>query len=411
MAINLANRMSILKASDIREILKVTQRDEMISFAGGLPAPEFFPVEELAYVTRRVLQRQGSKALQYSTTEGYPPLRKKIVERMNASLGTSFTPDEVLVTGGSQQALDLTGKLFIDEGDTVVCESPTYLGAISALNVFGARWAEVPTDDEGMDIESLERCLKNTERIKLIYVVPNFQNPSGKTWSLERRKRFMEVVSRHDVAVIEDNPYGELRYEGDPLPSMASLDAKGQVVYLGTFSKIFCPGLRIAWVAARNPLYEKYVILKQGADLHTATLAQMQVAEYMEMFDLDANIARIRHAYHEHRDAMIGELEKEMPVGVRFTRPAGGLFLWLELPSHLDARELLIRCLERNVAFVPGGAFFPNSNRENFLRLSFSNMPVYRITEGIQRLAAAIREMMADADCGTHREAAEAVPA
>ncbi len=411
MAVQLAGRMGRLKASDIREILKVTQRDEVISFAGGLPAPEFFPVEELAYVTRRVLQKQGGKALQYSTTEGYPPLRAKIAERINRELGTSFTLDEILITGGSQQALDLTGKLFIDEGDAVLCESPTYLGAISAFNVFAPRWVEIPTDEEGMEIEALENTLENSERVKLIYVVPNFQNPSGKTWSRVRRERFMEVVSRFDVAVIEDNPYGELRYEGDGLPSLSSLDRKGQVVYLGTFSKIFCPGLRIAWIAARNPLYEKYVILKQGADLHTATLAQMQVAGYMEMFDLDTSIARIRHAYHEHRDAMVSALEKEMPACVRFTRPAGGLFLWVELPPHLDARALLTRALARNVAFVPGGAFFPNGNRENFLRLSFSNMPVYRITEGIRRLAAAIREMVDECGARRREEAHESVPA
>ena len=409
MAIELAKRMSTLSASDIREILKITQREEVISFAGGLPAPEFFPVEELAYVTKKVLQQDGRKALQYSTTEGYPPLRAKIAERMNATLGTHFTLDEVLITSGSQQGLDLTGKLFLDEGDTVICESPTYLGAIQAFKTCGPRWLEVPTDDEGMDIEALESCLRNGARVKLIYVVPSFQNPSGRTWSLERRKLFMDVVSHYDVAVVEDNPYGELRYEGESLPALKAFDTRGQVVCLGTFSKIFCPGLGVAWIAANIPLYEKYVILKQGTDLHSPTLNQMQVAKYMEMFDLDANIARIREVYHEHRDAMVHALEKEMPEGVRFTRPAGGLFLWVELPAHLDARELLLRCLEGDVAFVPGGAFSPNGNKENYLRLSFSNMPVGRITEGIRRLAAGIKEMMLSCNSAGRADVREAV--
>jgi 2-aminoadipate transaminase len=398
MAVKLATRMNSLRASDIREMLKITQREEIISFAGGLPAPEFFPVEELAVATMEVLQQEGRKALQYSTTEGYPPLRERIAERMQRTLGSSFAKDEILITCGSQQGLDLTGKLFLDERDAILCESPTYLGAISAFKVFAPRWVEVPTDDEGMDVGALERFLEVTDRVKLVYVVPNFQNPSGRTWSRERRERFMEVVSRFDVAVLEDNPYGELRYEGESLPSLSSLDRKGQVVCLGTFSKIFCPGLRIAWLAARSPLYEKYVILKQGTDLHTATLAQMQIAKYMERFDLDANITRIRKVYRRHRDAMVNALEKELPPGARFSRPAGGLFLWLELPAHLDARMLLRSCLEHNVAFVPGGAFFPNGNKENYLRLCFSNMPVDRITEGIRRLAAALKEMLTERD-------------
>ncbi len=409
MTVQLARRMDYLKASDIREILKVAQREEVISFAGGLPAPEFFPVEELAYVTKKILQQDGRKALQYSTTEGYPLLREKIAARMNATLGTSFNADEILITGGSQQGLDLTGKVFLDEGDAVLCESPTYLGAISALNVFGPRWVEIATDDAGMDLTALESRLKNEARVKLIYVVPSYQNPSGRTWSWERRKLFMELVAKYDVAVVEDSPYSELHYEGDAIPAMKSLDKRGQVVCLGTFSKIFCPGLRVAWVAANRPLYEKYVIVKQGADLHSPTLNQMQVAHYMETFDLDANIARIREVYHEHRDAMVGALEREMPPGVRFTRPSGGLFLWVELPAHVDARALLVRCLEHQVAFVPGGAFFPNGNKENFLRLSFSNMPVDRIVEGIRRLGDAIKETLAHLEAVSRDEAPEPV--
>ncbi len=394
MALQLARRIDALKASDVREMLKITQRSEIISFAGGLPAPELLPIRELEEATHRVLQEEGAQALQYSTTEGYLPLREKLVARMAARGGVRTSVEEVLITTGAQQALDLTGKLFLDEGDTVICESPTYTGAISALKVFAPRWVEVPTDDEGMDLEALERRLEYCDRVKLIYVVPNFQNPTGTTWSLERRRRFAEIVTQHSVAVVEDDTYGELRFEGLPLPPIKSFDSKGHIVYIGTFSKVLSPGMRIGWLTASSPLYEKYVILKQGSDLHTSTLCQMQISAYLEMFDFDKSLSRMRAVYRERRDAMIRALEKEMPKGVRFSRPSGGLFLWVELPPHMDARELLRRSLELDVAFVPGGSFFPKGNKENTLRLSYSHMPVERIEEGVRRLSAAARGMM-----------------
>jgi len=394
MALQLARRMDALKASDVREMLKITQRGEIISFAGGLPALELLPLKQLEEATRKVLEDEGPQALQYSTTEGYLPLREMLARRMGGKCGIQVTADEILITSGSQQALDLTGKLFLDEGDTVLCESPTYVGAISALKVFAPRWVEIPTDEEGMDVDALERRLEYCDRIKLIYIVPNFQNPTGTTWSLERRRRFAEVVARYSVAVVEDDAYGELRFEGLPLPPIKSLDTKGLVIYLGTFSKILSPGMRIGWLTAGSPLYEKYVILKQATDLHTSTLCQMQVAAYLRMFDIDRNLDRMRAVYRERRDAMIRSLEREMPKGVRFSRPSGGLFLWVELPPHLDARELLRRSLELDVAFVPGGSFFPKGNKENTLRLSYSNTPVARIEEGIHRLATAVKEML-----------------
>ncbi len=394
MTTRFARRMEALKASEIREILKVTQRPEVISFAGGLPAPELFPVRRLAAATQQVFEEEGTRALQYSTTEGHPPLRRKIAERMKASWGAVVTPEQVLVTSGSQQGLDLTGKLFLDEGDVVLCESPTYLGALSAWNVMRPRWVEVSTDDDGMDPAALEAKLRAHPNAKAIYVIPTFQNPSGRTWSLERRRRFMEVVERHDVWVVEDNPYGELRLEGESVPSLKSFDTKGRVVALGTFSKVFCPGLRIAWVAAELSVIEKLVILKQGADLQTATLSQLQVNRYLEENDLDADIAKIVPVYRERRDAMLSALEKEMPPGVRWTRPQGGLFLWMTLPANLNARTLLDECVRQNVAFVPGGAFFPNGGNENTLRLNYSNMPIERIREGVKRLAASVLKEM-----------------
>ena len=321
MTTRFAKRMEVLKASEIREILKVTQRPEVISFAGGLPAPELFPVKALAAATQKVFEEEGMKALQYSTTEGHPPLRRKIAERMRTTWNTHVTPEQILVTSGSQQGLDLTGKLLLDDGDVVLCESPTYLGAISSWNVLRPRWVEVPTDDDGMDPSGLEEALAEHPNAKAIYVIPNFQNPSGRTWSLERRRRFMEIVERHDVHVVEDNPYGELRFEGAPIASLKSLDRTGHVIALGTFSKVFCPGLRIAWIAAENPVYEKLVILKQGADLQTSTLGQLQVNRYLEENDLDADIARIIPVYRERRDAMLAALDAEMPPGVHFTTP------------------------------------------------------------------------------------------
>jgi 2-aminoadipate transaminase len=396
MAIRLAERMNVVRASDIRELLKVTQRPEIISFAGGLPAPEHFPTEELIEVTREILRTNGSQALQYSTTEGHPPLRRLIAERMNSLWGTHLSPDDILVTTGSQQGLDLSGKLFLDPGDTVLCESPTYVGAISALNAFQPRWVEVPTDEDGMVIEALEERLDRDERVRMIYVIPNFQNPSGLTWSLERRRRFMEAINRRSIPVVEDNPYGELRFEGVSLPSLQAFDEAGNVVSLGTFSKIMCPGLRVGWLAAAPALRAKYVIVKQGADLHTTTLGQMQIAAYFERVDLAAKLERLRSVYRERRDAMMAALDREMPAGVRWTRPQGGLFVWLELPAGVDAREALRRALERNVAFVPGDAFFPQTPRPNTLRLNYSNMPVERIAEGIRRLATVFTELASE---------------
>ncbi len=400
-----ARRISELRASDIRELLKHTQHPEMISLAGGLPAPETFPIEAIATIAGHVLQETGAQALQYSTTEGHPPLRQTIARRMNSKWGTQLDANNILVTTGSQQGLDLIGKLFLDDGDEVLCESPTYMGAITAWKVQRPRWVDVPTDDEGMIPSELEQCLARCRRPKFIYVIPNFQNPTGRTWSRERRERVVEIAKRWDVTLIEDNPYGEVRFDGESLPALQSLDAQANVLSLGTFSKVFSPGLRLGWIAARDPYYEKLVILKQGADLHTSTLDQMLVAEWLERYDLDATIRRIVDIYRKRRDAMIQALSAEMPDGVTFTRPCGGLFLWVELP--VNARVLLARCLERGVAFVPGGSFFPNGGRENTLRLNFSCMPEPRIREGIARMGAAIRELIVerDIDCtGSDRE-------
>ncbi|PKM78150.1 MAG: aminotransferase [Firmicutes bacterium HGW-Firmicutes-15] len=389
-----ARRMKHLQASEIREILKVTERPEIISFAGGLPAPELFPIEEIIRVNRIVLEEEGAKALQYTTTEGYTPLREWIASRMNSRLGTSFDFENILLTHGSQQALDLSGKVFLDEGDVVLCESPTYLAAISAFRAYGCEFVEVPTDNDGMIPDELERILASTEKVKIIYVIPDFQNPTGRTWSLERREHLVKAAIKHQVVVIEDNPYCELRFEGEALPSVKSFDQMGCVLCLGTFSKTFCPGYRIGWVAGDKRAIEKYVLVKQGADLQCNTIAQMEIAKYLELYDIDEHIDKIREVYRRRRDLTVKTMDEEFPPGVTFTRPQGGLFAWVELPMDVNARDVLIKSLEKNVAFVPGGSFFPNGGKENTFRINFSNMPEDRIIEGLKSLAEVLREFV-----------------
>lgn len=394
MEFKFAERLSYLKASEIREILKITERPEIISFAGGLPAPELFPVKEIMEVNRLVLEENGEAALQYSTTEGFEPLRKWIADRMNKTRGTNFDADNILITHGSQQALDLSGKVFLNEGDTVICESPTYLAAISAFKAYGCKFREVPTDEFGMVPEALEEIIKTTESAKIIYIISDFQNPTGISWSLDRRKNLAEIAGKYNIVVIEDNPYGELRFEGESLPSVKSFDEEGCVFCLGTFSKIFCPGYRIGWIAGDKEAIAKYVIVKQGVDLQCNTIAQMEISKYLELYDIDEHIEKIRAIYKKRRDVTVGIMEKEFPDEVYFTRPQGGLFAWVELPAKINSRNVLASCLERKVAFVPGGSFYPNNPKENALRLNFSNMPEEKIFEGMNILAEVIKEAL-----------------
>lgn len=393
MELKLARRTLNLKASEIRELLKITERPEVISFAGGLPAPELFPIEAIKRVSQIVLDEMGGQALQYSTTEGYEPLRKWIADRMKRC-GVHLDADNIQITNGSQQGLDLTGKLFLDEGDVVLCESPTYLAAISAFRAFGCSFVEVATDDEGMDIEALEDALKKNDKVKLIYVIPDFQNPTGRTWNLQRRKDVARLAARFNVAVLEDNPYGELRFEGERLPAIKSFDEQGCVLYTGTFSKTFCPAYRIGWVAGDKEIIQKYTLAKQGTDLQSNTLAQMEIATYLKLYDIDLHIAKILEVYKRRRDLILKTMEEEFPDSVTFTRPQGGLFAWVRLPEGVDARAVLVKSLEQNVAFVPGGAFFPNGGGENTFRVNFSNMPEERIVEGMKRLGNVLRQML-----------------
>lgn len=392
MELKYAKRMSSIKASEIREILKVTEQEDVISFAGGLPAPELFPIDEINEINQIVLKEAGTKALQYTTTEGYAPLREWIAKRMNDRLATSFDKDNILITHGSQQGLDLSGKVFLDEGDLVLCESPTYLAAISAFKAYGCHFIEIPTDEQGMDMKVLEDVLSSTPRIKLIYVIPTFQNPTGKTWSLERREKLAELSARYSVAVVEDNPYGELRFEGESLPSVKSFDTAGHVLCTGSFSKIFCPGFRIGWIAGDKDIIRKYVLVKQGTDLQCNTIAQMTIAEYLKRYDIDKHIGTIVEVYRKRRDIAMKCIERYFPDYIRFTHPEGGLFTWVELPEDISAHILLEKCLEKKIAFVPGGSFYPNKKKENTFRINYSNMPEERIEKGLRIIGEVIRE-------------------
>jgi 2-aminoadipate transaminase len=378
-----ARRMSRIQPSAIREILKVTERPEVLSFAGGLPAPEAFPVEELARAHADVLAREGAAALQYATTEGFAPLRAWIAERM-AQRGMAVAPEQVLVTAGSQQGIDLTAKALIDPGDTVVVENPSYLAALQAFQAYEARFEVVGSDGDGMLTDDLERLLRKV-RPKLIYLVPTFQNPRGTTLSLERRIHLAQLAAEHGVPVLEDDPYNELRYSGDPLPAVAAID-DAPVIHLGSFSKTLAPGLRLGWAVASLEMVRAMTLAKQSADLHTAALAQRAVARLLESFDYDAHLQRIRALYGQRCNAMLEALERSFPRGSEWTHPEGGLFVWGKLAANIDCGELLIEAARNNVAFVPGAPFFVRDPQHNTLRLNFSNCSPELIREGMSRL-------------------------
>ncbi len=390
MAFKFAKRMDNIKASEIRELLKVTQNPEIISFGGGFPAPQSFPVEALEKATEEVFENYAVQSLQYGPTDGYLPLREEIAKRM-AKSGVQCTADEILLTNGSQQGLEFSAKLFINKDDIVVCESPTYLGAINAFKAYEPKFIECPTDKDGMITEELEKILKNND-VKFIYVIPDFQNPSGNTWSLERRKGLIEMANKYDVIVLEDNPYGNLRYEGEPQVAVKSLDTENRVIFLGTFSKILCPGFRLGWVTATKEILDKYNLIKQGADLQSSTFAQIQTAVYLQNNDLDAHIASIAELYKKRRDVMLKAIEEYFPKEVTYTHPEGGLFTWLTFPEHIDGKALAQKAIEKKVAFVPGGAFYPNGGNLNHARLNYSASDEETIIEGIKRLAEVIKE-------------------
>jgi 2-aminoadipate transaminase len=392
-----AQRTQRMKASAIRELLKLTEQPDVISFAGGLPAPEVFPVEEFRRACNHVLDHQGAEALQYGTTDGYVPLREMIARHTNR-LGIGVSKDNIMITSGSQQALDLLGKIFINHGDRILVENPTYLGAIQAWNAYGADYIPVALDDEGMDTRQLEDALRKGP--KFIYVLPNFQNPTGCTLTLERRKQLIKLADQYGVPIIEDDPYGQLRYEGEDLPAVELLDSQmrdktnaytGNVIYLSTFSKILAPGLRLAWVIAPTEVINKLVLAKQGADLHTSTFNQIVAHEVGQHGYLDRHVKLIQATYRERRNVMIESLEEHMPNGVTWTNPQGGLFLWVNMPEQVNAIDMFKDAVAQKVAYVPGENFFACGGGENSMRLNFSCTKPELINEGIARLSKVIK--------------------
>jgi 2-aminoadipate transaminase len=389
-----ADRAEGMRASDIREILKVTAQPDIISLAGGLPAPELFPIDEYRRAFEWVLESDGAVALQYGPSEGYLPLRGLLAERMSA-FGMGCGPEDILVTNGSQQALDLIGKIFLNPGDTVLVEKPTYLGALQAFNQYQATYAPVSMDEDGMRVDEVERLLSSgSSRIKFIYALPNFQNPTGRTLSLERRHRLVQLASQYGIPIVEDDPYGELRYEGQALPTLKSLDTDNSVIYLGTFSKILAPGFRLGWMLGCPEVFEILLHGKQPSDLHTGMAQQMATYQVAKGGFVDRHVERIKAFYRERRDVMLRSIEEHFPPDAHYTRPAGGLFVWAELPRHIDTRELLIDAVKDKVAFVPGQGFHPDGSGTNTMRLNFSNVPPDQLREGVRRLGVAIQRRL-----------------
>lgn len=392
--IKFAKRTEQMQSSEIRESYKLMGIPGMVSLAGGAPASDLYPVEGLKKASANVYDKYSETALSYSATEGYAPLREKIAERMAKTAGIKCGAGNIMLLSGSQQGLEMSAKIFVNEGDYIACETPSYMGAFNAFCPFIPNYESVPTDEYGMIPEELEKILARNDRVSMIYVIPNFQNPTGHTWTLERRRAFMDVVNKYEIPVIEDDPYGEIRFEGTPLPTLKSMDTKGLVVYLGSFSKILAPGYRVGWVCASDRIIEKYIFAKQGCDMQVTSIIPMIINEFMEMYDLDEHVAMICSAYKQKRDAMLRTMEACFPAGVKWSKPEGGLFVWVELPKEVKAKDVLDICVEKKVIFVTGKLFYPVDGAENTLRLNFSRMTEDVLVEGVKRMGEALHQVL-----------------
>jgi len=386
-----------MKRSEIRELLKFTRLPDIISFAGGLPASETFPVKELEEISSELLREKGATALQYGPTEGEFGLREEIAKWMSRER-ISVRPENILVTSGSQQGLDIVSKVFLDPKDIVVVELPTYIGGLQAFTAYRARMIGVPQDNCGMRMDLLEKTLvklaARSRKPKFIYVVPDFQNPSGVTMSLERRRKLLELAHKFEVPIVEDSPYRDLRFAGQTVPAVFSLDADKQVMVLGTFSKLLCPGLRLAWIMAPTEWMDRMIVAKQSMDLCCPTYTQLIIAEFMKRGLLPRQIDRIRKLYAKKREVMLEALRRHMPKGVEWTEPEGGLFLWVKLPKNMSANTLFPKAVENKVVYVVGSAFHCNGKGQNTMRLNFSYPSEEQINKGIERLAKMITENM-----------------
>lgn len=377
-----STRATAIKSSVIREILKVTARPEVISFAGGLPSDASFPVAQLKKAFEKVLAETPQAALQYSTTDGYAPLREWVAAEKSKS-GATIKPEQVIIVSGSQQALDLIGKVFINEGDKVLVEAPTYLGALQAFDLFFPKYVSLPSDDDGLDADQI--TAEHAQDAKFLYALPNFQNPTGRLMTEARRQALVAKARELNLLVIEDDPYGELWYTSAPPPSLLSRMPE-RVIQMGSFSKILAPGLRLGYIVAPEEIARKFEQVKQATDLHTATLTQRAVYEVVKDGFLNEHIPTIRSMYHTQAQAMLSALDEHMPTGVKWNQPAGGMFLWLELPEGMDSEEMLKKALARNVAYVPGTPFYANEPVRNTLRLAFVTVPEEKIRAGVKVL-------------------------
>ena len=395
-----AKRMEKVKASAIRSsqkkiAAKVANGGSVISFAAGLPDPNLYPMEELKDATMKVFEKNGKEAVAYGLSKGDNRLLKLLAKRMQEKENMDVDAENLLVVTGSQQGIAFSAMIFLDKDDIVIAENPSYLGAINAFRPYEPQFLGVDTDEDGIVVEHLDKILSENPNVKMIYVIPSFQNPSGKTCTTERRKAFMEVVNKYDdIVVIEDNPYGEIRFKGEPTPTLKSLDTKGNVVYLGSMSKVLTPGLRVAWVVADKEVVDKMELIKEGADLQCNQFAQNQVAEYLENYDLDAHIEEIRAAYKNRCELMMKTIKEYFPEGVKYTDPDGGMFIWVELPEGIDANEMLDDAIEAGVAYVSGEFFYANEGKKNTIRLNYTTMSEEQIVEGIKILAKVIENKM-----------------
>ncbi|SAI67066.1 aminotransferase [Bordetella ansorpii] len=387
-----SERANQLTSSAIREILKVTERPEVISFAGGLPSPAGFPVEVVRAAFDRVLSTNGRAALQYGPTEGYAPLREWVAQDLNRQGAGGVTPDQVLIVSGSQQALDLLGKVLIDRGSKVLVEDPTYLGALQSFSLYQPRFVPVATDDGGLLPEALTPEL--AEGGRFLYALPNFQNPTGRTLNLARRQALVQQAARLGLPLVEDDPYGELRYAGEPQPGLLALGGQcgATVIRLGSFSKVLAPGLRLGYIAAPRAIIDKLVQAKQATDLHTPTLTQMAVHDIIKEGFLARHLPAVREIYRAQGNAMLDAVQREFPAQANWTRPEGGMFLWVTLPAHIDSQQLLGQAIAQNVAFVPGAPFYAGTPSRNTLRLSFATVPEDKIRAGIAVLGQLIKQ-------------------
>ena len=392
---NYSKRVPADGTDAVGTILKAAADPQIVSFAGGLPAPELFPVKEMREAVDRVFAKHGQEAMQYGAAKGVTALRKLIQKHVKDKEDVDAELENVLVTTGSEQVLDLVGKAFVDPGDTVLVEQPTYLCALDVFKTYGANFAGVEMDEQGMKMDALEEALKSHPNTKLIYTVPNFQNPTGRTMALERRKQLAELAAKYDVYVLEDNPYGEIRFAGQHVPAVKSFDQTGHVFYMSTFSKTLAPGFRLGWLVADEDVVNKLTVLKQSADLHTDNLAQYAVVEFLQNNDLDAHVKEISDLYGKRKQLMVDGIKKYFPAEVKYTDPEGGMFLWVEVPGVDDTVALFKECLKHNVAFVPGDPFFAGAAQPGTFRLNYSNAQEDKITAGMKQLGAALQDAVA----------------